>query len=266
MPRLGRDGRVELDRWEPRCSRPARLVRPLPLDNGSGYGVTPGKARGPGFRRTSPGRYVPIDVDDSVVEQRVLEQACRLRCTGAVTGWASLRWQGAAFFTGLDIEGKLRPVPLLLGPALVRGDERVAVTQEQIYPEEMLARGRIMCARADRALFDEVRSVSRWSLREAVVAADMTSAAGLLTSDEFRDYVAARRSWTGVPRAREVAALTCDRSRSPQETRMRLVWVLDAGLPVPMLNCPLYDLDGRAAGRPGPVRPGGRCRRRVRRW
>jgi hypothetical protein len=161
-----------------------------------------------------------------------------------------LRWQGAAFFTGLDIEGKLRPVPLLLGPALVRGDERVAVTQEQIYPEEMLARGGIMCARADRALFDEVRSVSRWSLREAVVAADMTSAAGLLTSDEFRDYVAARRSWTGVPRAREVAALTCDRSRSPQETRMRLVWVLDAGLPVPMLNCPLYDLDGRLLGVP----------------
>ena len=231
-------------------------------------------ARGPGFRRTSPGRYVPIQVDESVVEQRILEQGSRLRGTGAVTGWASLRWQGAAYFTGLDIEGDCRPVPLLLGPALVRGDERVAVTQEQILPAEILWCGEIRCTGADRATFDEIRAVSRWSLREAVVAGDMAIAAKLISADQLRAYVAARGTWTGVPRAREVVALVCDGSRSPQETRMRLIWVLDARLPTPLLNPEVYDLHGRLIGIPDLLDPvagvvgeydGGDHRRRDRR-
>src|SRR3954447_802486 len=42
--------------------------------------------------------------------------------------------------------------------------------------------------------------------------------------------------------------LASEDSRSPNETRMRLVWVLDAGLPVPAVNQPVYDLDGRLLG------------------
>jgi hypothetical protein len=209
-----------------------------------------------------------------MVEQRILEQGSRLRGTGAVTGWASLRWQGAAYFTGLDLAGDRRPVPLLLGPALVRGDARVAVTQQQIFPAEILRCGELRCTRADRATFDEIRDVSQRSIREAVVAADMAIAARLVTADGLRSYVAARRTWTGVPRAREVVALVRDGSRSPQETRMRLVWVLDAGLPSPLLNREVYDLAGRLIGIPDLLDPvagvvgeydGGDHRRRDRR-
>ena len=266
---------MELGRWEPRCDRPDGLVTPRGLDrSGCGEGITPGVARGPWFRRTSPGRYVPIQVDESVVEQRILEQGSRLRGTGAVTGWASLRWQGAAYFTGLDVEGNRRPVPLLVGPALVRGDERVVVTQEQIFPAEILSCGEIRCTRADRATFDEIRDVSQWSVREAVVAGDMAIAAKLISADQLRSYVAARRSWTGVPRAREVVALVRDGSRSPQETRMRLIWVLDAQLPNPLINREVYDRAGHLIGIPDLLDPvagvvgeydGGDHRRRDRR-
>ncbi len=37
-------------------------------------------------------------------------------------------------------------------------------------------------------------------------------------------------------------------SRSPNETRMRLVWMLDAGLPAPLVNQPVWDLHGRMLG------------------
>src|SRR4051794_29037996 len=56
---------------------------------------------GPRWRQTSPGLYVPADVDGAVVEQRVLEQGMRLVRHGAVTGWAALRWRGAQYFSGL---------------------------------------------------------------------------------------------------------------------------------------------------------------------
>ncbi len=127
---------------------------------------------------------------------------------------------------------------------------RVSLTNEQLYPREIEDIDGIRCMVPVRALFDEVRRVAQRSLREAVVAADMASAAGVLTIDDFREYVAARTSWTGVPVAREAVALASDGSWSPQETRLRLVWVLDAGLALPMCNVPVYDLEGRLIGIP----------------
>jgi hypothetical protein len=78
----------------------------------------------------------------------------------------------------------------------------------------------------------------------------MTAAAGLITIDEFRDYLELRYAWTGVPLARRVGALAIDGSRSPQETWMRLVWVLDAGLPPPLCNRPVFGRDGTLLGHP----------------
>jgi hypothetical protein len=44
---------------------------------------------------------VPASVDGTLPEQRILEQSMRLRSGGAVTGWASCRMHGGAFFDGL---------------------------------------------------------------------------------------------------------------------------------------------------------------------
>jgi hypothetical protein len=107
-----------------------------------------------------------------------------------------------------------------------------------------------------RALFDEVRRLAKVSVREGVVAADMAIAAGLLTISDFRDYVAARTSWTGVPVAREVASLAVEGSRSPQESRLRLVWILDAQLGPPLCNVPIYNLEGQLIGVPDLFDPG----------
>lgn len=241
---------MDLGLWQPRCERPADLVAPVRVDPSGLTGPTPKQARGPRYRSTSAGLFVPAAVDSDVIEQRILEQGGRLRGQGAVSAWAALRWRGAAFFTGNGLDGSVLPVPLVLGPIHRRPDPRVALTNEQVFPAEIEEVAGLLCMTADRALFDEVRRVARSSVREAVVAADMTAAAGLITIRQFWDYALARASWTGVPLAREVAALAADGSWSPQESRMRLVWVLDAELPTPLCNHPVYDVSGRLIGIP----------------
>jgi hypothetical protein len=230
--------------WDPWCERPSGLVVPTRIDPTGVHGPTRGQAAGPKFRQTSPGRYVPSTAPE-VVEQRILEQAGRLPGYGAVTAWASLRWRGARFFEGRGADGSICPVPLL-GRKL-RPDPRVAVSQEQLAPSEFAHVDGIPCTTVQRALFDEVR---RRSWREAVVAIDMTAAAGLISVKLFAEYVVERSAWTGVPFVRRVLALAIDKSRSPQETRMRLVWILDADLPPPLCNQAVFDLDGNLLGIP----------------
>lgn len=246
---------MDLGRWQPTCELPEGLVVPVGIDPTGRAGPTHRRAYGPHFRQTSPGRFVPAEVGDSVVEQRILEQSGRLRAYGAVTAWAALRWRGAAFFSGLDCRGQELPVPLVLGGAHLRVDHRVLLTKEQLAPHEFETVAGIRCTTACRALFDEVRLRAAWSLREAVVAIDMAIAAGLVTLVEFLVYVTRRTSWTGVPAVRAALLLASGGSLSPQESRMRLVWVLDALFPPPICNWELHDKAGRLIGIPDLLDP-----------
>jgi hypothetical protein len=233
----------------PRCARPD-VVRPVRIDPRGKSGPTRQQARSKQWRRSAHGWLVPATVDSSVVEQRIIEQAVRLPTTGAVTGWASLRWQGAAFFDGTADGGRtLLPVPLLPGRVgNLRPSERCLIVREGLPPYDRIKVAAIGCTTPCRAVFDEVRM--RGHLRDGVVAADMACAAGLLTADELVAYVATRQAWTGVPLARLVVVLVSDHSRSPMETRLRLVWVIDAGLPPPLCNRAVFDLQGRLLGYP----------------
>jgi len=184
-----------------------------------------------------------------VPEQRILEQSVRVRAFGAVTAWASLRWRGASFFDGTSHGGTRQlPVPLVVAASKIRPDERVTVSLDQLMQRERRLVGEVWCTPVQRALFDEMRRTGR--VREAVVAMDMAAAAGLISVALMRRYVVERAGWTGVPLVREALDLAIDDSRSPPETRMRLVWRLDAGLPPPLCNQPVFDLAGRLLGYP----------------
>lgn len=240
---------MESEYWDPTCGRPGDLVAPVRVDPLGITGPTRRRAQGPSFRRTGPGLYVPSDVDATVPEQRILEQAHRLTSWGAATGWAALRWRGARYFDGLALaSGVPMPVPLLVALAKIRPDGHACVIQEQLAPAEREQVAGIWVTSAHRALFDAVRSTR--ALREGVVMVEMAAAAGLMDVRGFADYVTSRQAWTGVPFARRVVRLSIDDSRSPQETRMRLCWLLDAQLPAPLCNRALYDLSGRLLGVP----------------
>jgi hypothetical protein len=192
-------------------------------------------------------------VDSSVPEQRILEQSVRLGPTGAVTGWAALRWHGAAYFTGVGHDGEQLPVPLLVLGRNVRPGPGFEPSWEQFAPGERRIVAGLSCASVQRALFDEMRRIR--SVREAAVAVDMAAAAGLISVHLMARYVAHRCAWTGVPRARRTLALAIDDSRSPQESRVRLVWCLDARLPEPLCNRPVFALDGTLLGCPDLLDP-----------
>lgn len=120
------------------------------------------------------------------------------------------------------------------------------MSHEILEISELVRRHGVACTVVHRAVFDEMRAAS--DVREAAVVADMAMAAELTSLRRLRDYVDQRRSWKRSVLARRALALADERSRSPQETRYRLVWVLDAGLPHPRVNQPVWDLAGRLLG------------------
>lgn len=246
----------DLGRFLPECV-PTEPVWPVRRDVRGVEGPTPGEARGPYWRRSAWGWYVPADVDAAPPEQRIVEQGVRIigAARGAVTGWAALRWQGAAYFDGRSARGGLRPVELIRssGGSPARSGGAV-LSSAQLAPYDAHVIRGLRVTTPTRALFDEVRVLAE--LRAAVVAMDMTAAAGLLNLDEMDTYLTPHRNaWTGVPLARKAVALASDRSRSPRETRLRLVWMLDAGLPRPLVNQPVFDPDGRLLGIPDLLDP-----------
>lgn len=191
---------------------------------------------------------MPSWIDGSIPEQRILEASLRLSPEGAVTGWAGLRLFGGGFFDGLMADGLTPlPVPLCVGQrARLRADDRVVLLRDRLDRDELLRRHGISCVTALRAAFDAARTAT--DLREAVVAIDMAAAATITSPHRLHAYVASHPGWNGVPTVRAALDLASDDSRSPNETRMRLVWLIDAGLPTPLVNQPVYDLRGRLLG------------------
>src|SRR4051794_37668958 len=236
-------------RWRATCVRPTDLVSPVALDPDGVAGPTKRQAAGNRYRQTSSGLYVPSCVDSDRVEQRIFEQGHRIHSYGAVTGWAALRWRGARYFDGTAHGGEVTlPVPLVVGRKRLARDPRVTLSEAHVAPSERTLTGGIWCATVQRALFDEMRHAR--DLRSAVVAMDMAAAGCLISVDLMATYVLLRPAWTGVPLVRRALALASNDSCSPRESRLRLIWVIDAGLQPPLCNHPIFDLEGNLLGYP----------------
>jgi hypothetical protein len=184
------------------------------------------------------------------VEQRILEEAQRLPAGGAVSGWASLRLAGANFCDGLARDGiRELPVPLVGTPTSnFRAGPGSARHRTFLTDADVVVRHGVRCTAVQRAVLDAVR----WQpdAREAVVIVDIAVAAGLTTLAALRAYAAELDRTHGAARLRDALALANARSRSPNETRTRLIWQIDGGFPEPRCNWPIADLEGRRIGRP----------------
>lgn len=139
-------------------------------------------------------------------------------------------------------------------PCHLRARPGVVVLRSDLAVRTTRIRG-LLCVSVECALLDTMRLSA--DLREAVVAVDMTVAAGLTTPGRVHQEVASGR-WSGVPGVPQVRAalsLASPHSASPPETLLRLVWKLDAGLPDPLVNQPVYDRAGRLLGYPDLLDP-----------
>jgi hypothetical protein len=217
-------------------------------------GPTRGEANGPGWRRTSHGFFVPASVDPARVEQRIVEAAAVLPTVGAVTGWAALRWLGATWFDGSSADGPMgEPVSLVTSFDDIRSQVGIAVSAEHLRVDDIVVVDGLRVTIAQRSALFAMRYAP--SVEAAVIVADMVMEADLATPEELQAYAASLGTWTGIPQARKALALARQNSWSPQETRMRLVWVLLAGLPDPLCNVPVFDLSGRHIGTPDLLEP-----------
>lgn len=237
-------------RWDPVCDLPDGLVRPVPPDPRGQDGPTRRQAAEAEsawseWRRVWRGWYVPAYVDQDVPEQRVLEASVLLTSGGAVTGWAALRLHGATFFDGRDPGGGRAPVELVTPHSRV-ATAGIAWRQDSLEPGDVVVRAGIPVTRPERAVLDAMRRAP--DVRAAVRAVDMACAAELVSPERVARYAEPRAGWVGMPLVAQALDLCDERSRSPLETDGRLVWRLDAGLPRPRVNVPVFSRQGKLLG------------------
>ena len=223
------------------------VVSPVRVDPTGKLGPTPDQARGPFWRRTSCGRFVPASVV-ATPEQRICEAAAALPAYGGVTGWGGLRWGGATWFDGTDRSGALSPVTLAVMHGEIRNQPGILVTSERLPPRDLTTHDGLAITTHVRSACYEMRYAA--SDREAVLILDMACMDDVVSVEEVAAYVATLNGWIGVGKCRVAVALADENSWSAQETRVRLVWVIDLGFPRPLCNRPVFDLTGRHVGTP----------------
>lgn len=241
-------------RWSPISPPVPHLVAPVRIDPTGRDGPTAKQSRGQGWRRTSPGLFVPADVDGELVEQRIVEAHARTGPRAVVTGWASLRLRRANFFDGLGRDGQtLLPVPIAANGERLGSDAHTAVVRDRVPEDEVEVIHGMRCARPERALYDEMQRIGE--VREMAVAIGSACAARLTTVSRMRLYAATRRWYRDVRMVKEAVELAHQDCRSPQEHRFALIWELDARWDRPLVNRPIFDLDGRFVATPDLLDP-----------
>lgn len=230
------------------------LVVPVRRDPDGLAGPTKAGAEGLRWRRTSQGYYVPSEVDRIRVEQRIVEAGVLIVRFGAVTGWAGLRWLGDPWSAGLEPDGlRPRPVPLVIGSDDIRPQPGIALSGERLGRDEVIRVDGLPITDAVRSACFEARYAQ--GFREAVTWLDMAAYSDLASRSEIELFARTLNGWTGVPQLRRALTLMDENSWSPREVSSRLVWLIDADLPQPLTNHPIFDRAGHHLGTPDLVDP-----------
>lgn len=224
-------------------SRPG-LVVPVRADPTGVRGPTPGQARGRRWRRTSPNRFVPVEVPRSR-DQRIIEAAAGLPPGCAVTGWAGLAWQGARWFDGIDLDGRALPIPVSVGDVrTINPRQGITICEDWLFDGDIVMVDGLPVTIPVRSVSYEVRRA--WSLERGIQIVDMAAAADLVSLEEMRTYLERLRGRPGTLQLADAIELGNENAWSPKEVTMRIEWVPPPGFDVPPLLCnaPIFDLDG----------------------
>lgn len=240
---------------------------PLPLAELEERGVTRAQVRGPRWRRTSYGCYVPTGsglTEDGVRSplQRILEAVPLLPAHGALTGWSAAYLAGVTALDGRDSQTMRQlPVPVCLGGPVGRGASQCVVyLNDHLAPRDVQtttlrvvdcsgAQSAVVAVRVTapvRAAFDGVRQAR--DLGEAVAFLDACAHSRWIKLSAVSDYVFTRQGARRIAFVRHAVEYADPASRSVWESRLRVFYITVAGLPRPAVNVPIFDLDGRLLG------------------
>jgi hypothetical protein len=194
---------------------------------------------------------VPSSVDTSSVDQRVVEAAAALpEDWGGVTGWAALGWMGSTWFDGTPWGGgPARPVTLAIGGnRWARPQPQFTTSEERLAPDDLAVIDGVRVTIPARSTWFEMRYAR--DERDAAITLSMACFNDAVSIDDVLAYGVNLRGWTGMPKARLAIPLATENAWSPREVGMGHTWVLDAALPQPLYNVPVFDLEGRHIGTP----------------
>jgi hypothetical protein len=225
---------------------------PVTVDPAGATGPTRRAARGPRWRASSRGRYVPAGVERTT-DQRIVEAAATLPEDGAITGWASLRWRGARWFDGYGVGGLPRAVMRASAAVDVRGQPGMAICAERLSPLDLEVVDGIVLTSAVRSVWFEMRHAE--TLAQAVTALDMAAYDDLVSIDELAVFAGEHPAWIGAPQCRKAVALAHENAWSPTEVSLRLICQIHGQLDGLLCNRPLFDPAGRHIGTPDLLDP-----------
>ncbi|WP_310529072.1 hypothetical protein [Nocardioides sp.] len=209
--------------------------------------LTPSRARGGQWDRTSAGLYIPAGTDRGQAQQRIAEVAARLPSYGVVTGWAACLLLGAAWLDGLARDG-VTPLPIRVAVGTrggVRRDPALTVSFERLPEWEVCRRYGVRVTRPERAVFDEMRQHGH---REALVVLESALAGRLTSLARMAAYGETHRSSRRFAVVAWALARARGGARSPLEVRVRTVAEEDAGHARLEVNRVVLTTDGRRIG------------------
>jgi hypothetical protein len=232
------------------------MVWPVRVDPRGIDGPTPDVARGKRYRRSSRGLYVPAEVDESCVEQRVVEAAALLHGWGGVTGWAGLSWLGGIWFNGLESDGVTEwPVPLAVGLNHPMAEQAgFLISNAGVPPHHLMRVDGVRVTTPLRSLTFEMRRAR--TVVEAARLFAMAAYSDLVSIDELTAFTERElNAKTGVGMVRAAIPFLTENAWSPMEPEMFHHWVVTAGRPAPLFNVPVFDRDGRHIATPDLLDP-----------
>jgi AbiEi antitoxin C-terminal domain len=227
--------------------RPAQA--PLELLNGQPFlvsrartlGVSITVLRGPLFRRVCRDIYVAADAPNTPT-LRLAAVSLILPPTAVLSGLS------AAWLLGIDVarqpDGPLE-VTLPAGVTL-RGRGIFTPKQATLDTADIGLRRGVRVTSPLRTAYDLAR---RLEVAEAVVTLDALWHRGLVTPDQLMDYAAEHGGLRGVSQISRVVELADRGSDSPMESRLRMLMVLEAGLPKPETQIRVRESNGSVAAR-----------------
>jgi len=173
--------------------------------------------------------------------QRIVDVIPLIPPAGALTGWAAAFVYGVDTLDGLRSDLSRRPIAICCGADLGRRNtSRITYTRDRLEAQEVHVIEGIRVVEPLRAAFDGARLAG--TLEDAVVFVDACAHAGVIRLSDLSTYVEGHRGWRGVRQAVRAVGLADPATRSPGESRLRLFYTIEAGLPHPQVNLPIFNL------------------------
>jgi hypothetical protein len=210
--------------------------------------VTADELRGPGWRSPFHGIHVPAGDDGDPALQRILDAAELVPADGAFVGWSAGRLLGAGELDGRGRSGR-ELEPVLIGVPTY--DQHVAprhgvrFVRSRFAPDDVVEVRGVRVSGEVRTTFD----LMRWhSPEDALVLGDVMARWLDVDPGDVSEYARTHGRFRGVRVVRRMTPLVDPSARSTGESRLRYLWVVEAGLPVPRCNPDIVDALGTVVG------------------